>query len=82
VIERLLNAGMVGSLADAICQMEISETNDERLKILLSAIIRSLEKLTSVRATAKNQEDEGDMAMNFEDLVAQLNERGCTYLSQ
>jgi hypothetical protein len=82
VIERLLNAGMVGALADAICQMEISETNDERLKILLSAIIRSLEKLTSVRATAKNQEDEGDMAMNFEDLVAQLNERGCTYLSQ
>ena len=80
VIERLLNAGMVGALVDAICQMEIPETNDERLKILLSAIIRSLEKLTSVRATAKNQEEEGDMAMNFEELVAQLNERGCTYL--
>lgn len=82
IVERLINAGLVTVLVDAICRLDLSDQNDDRLKVLLSAIIRSLEKLTSVRATAKAANDGEDkgLGMNFEDLVEQLNERGCAFL--
>jgi hypothetical protein len=81
VVERLINAGLVTVLVDTLCQLDLSEQNNDRLKILLSAIIRSLEKLTAVRATTKSgNEEEKDLGMNFENLVAQLNESGCKFL--
>lgn len=79
LIERFLQGGMVSLLVDTINQLDLSDTSDERLKLLLSAIIRSIEKLTTVRATVKIADgmgEESDMGVPFEDLVAQLNERG------
>lgn len=82
IVERLVDAGIVTLLVDTLSQLDLSEQHNHRLKILLSAIIRSLEKLTTVRATAKSADNPSDneLGMNFEDLVAQLNERGCKFI--
>lgn len=79
IIERFLQGGMVSLLVDTINQLDLSDTSNERLKLLLSAIIRSIERLTTVRATVKAADslgEESDMGVPFEELVAQLNERG------
>jgi len=79
MIEFLLSSGFIEVLVDVIACMDLTDTTNDRTKVCLSAIIRSLEKLTSVRATDKPDNDQrssGDLATNFEELIAHLNERG------
>ncbi len=78
LIESLLCTGFVEVLVDVISCMDLSDAANDRTKVCLSAIIRSLEKLTSVRATDKPHDDQiadGDL-QNFEELIAHLNDRG------
>ena len=78
MIESLLSTGFVEVLVDVISRVDLSDVASDRTKVCLSAIIRSLEKLTSVRATDKPRDDQdgdGDL-QNFEELIAHLNDRG------
>ena len=77
--ESLLSTGFIEVLVDVIASIDLSDVTNDRTKVCLSAIIRSLEKLTSVRATDKpadGQGMDGDLADSFEELIAHLNERG------
>jgi len=78
LIESLLGTGFVEVLVDVISCVDLTDAANDRTKVCLSAIIRSLEKLTSVRATEKSHDDQiadGDL-QNFEELIAHLNDRG------
>jgi hypothetical protein len=79
IIESLLTTGSVEVLVDILACIDLSDVANERTKVCLSAIIRSLERLTSIRATDKPEnsiEEEHDADNNFEELIAHLNERG------
>ena len=78
MIESLLGIGFVEVLVDVISCVDLSDAVNDRTKVCLSAITRSLERLTSVRATDKPHDDQvadGDL-QNFEELIAHLNDRG------